>query len=365
MARSLVGTARPLIASAGCLLAPVLPALVLLAVAPTALAAEATAPVGASESAGPTAVAEIPARTAAKKKAKPRAEAAPRIDLDVNGTYRQKGKGFVLKGALVKVKGAVDGNYDDLRVELTIKRGKKTVLTKTLKLDASRGQSGFTFNYRIRRAGYYRFSAKPEGDDPANPEAARSEYVSVVSANIKRGGRGVAVRVIQRKLARLNYVVSGDGVFDDALGRALLAFRKVNRMSRVQSAGSAVGRKLARNSGTFRGKYPRAGRHIEVDISRQVMAMYEGKKLARVYHVSTGAGGTPTVRGRFHVYMQTPGTNAKGMVHSSYFIRGYAIHGYASVPTYPASHGCVRVPVPNALSIYQWVRVGDRIDTYY
>jgi lipoprotein-anchoring transpeptidase ErfK/SrfK len=52
------------------------------------------------------------------------------------------------------------------------------------------------------------------------------------------------------------------------------------------------------------------------------------------------------------------------MVNSSYFIGGYAIHGYFSVPTFPASHGCVRVPIPNALSIYHWLRIGDRVDVY-
>jgi lipoprotein-anchoring transpeptidase ErfK/SrfK len=26
-----------------------------------------------------------------------------------------------------------------------------------------------------------------------------------------------------------------------------------------------------------------------------------------------------------------------------FFIRGVAVHGYSSVPNYPASHGCVRV----------------------
>ena len=52
------------------------------------------------------------------------------------------------------------------------------------------------------------------------------------------------------------------------------------------------------------------------------------------------------------------------MVDSSYFIRGYAIHGYASVPAYPASHGCLRVPIPNALQIYNWVDIGDPIFLY-
>jgi lipoprotein-anchoring transpeptidase ErfK/SrfK len=47
------------------------------------------------------------------------------------------------------------------------------------------------------------------------------------------------------------------------------------------------------------------------------------------------------------------------MVDSNYFIRGYAIHGYVSVPNYNASHGCLRVPIMNARTIYNWVRLGD------
>ena len=80
--------------------------------------------------------------------------------------------------------------------------------------------------------------------------------------------------------------------------------------------------------------------------------------------VSSGKASTPTVLGRFKVYSRQLGTNALGMVDSSYFIGGYAIHGYHDVPTFPASHGCLRVPVPNARSIYDWLRIGDRVDVY-
>jgi lipoprotein-anchoring transpeptidase ErfK/SrfK len=80
--------------------------------------------------------------------------------------------------------------------------------------------------------------------------------------------------------------------------------------------------------------------------------------------MSSGKPGTPTVVGSFRVYLKAFGTNAKGMVHSSYFVRGYAIHGYWSVPIYPASHGCLRVPLEEALSIFSWVRYGDRVDVY-
>jgi lipoprotein-anchoring transpeptidase ErfK/SrfK len=75
--------------------------------------------------------------------------------------------------------------------------------------------------------------------------------------------------------------------------------------------------------------------------------------------MSSGKPSTPTVLGRYRVYQKSPGTNSEGMVDSSYFIRGYAIHGYASVPTYNASHGCLRVPIPDASTIFNWLQVGD------
>jgi lipoprotein-anchoring transpeptidase ErfK/SrfK len=49
------------------------------------------------------------------------------------------------------------------------------------------------------------------------------------------------------------------------------------------------------------------------------------------------------------------------MVHSSYFIGGYAIHGYVSVPPYNASHGCLRIPLADAAATFAWIRLGDEI----
>jgi lipoprotein-anchoring transpeptidase ErfK/SrfK len=71
------------------------------------------------------------------------------------------------------------------------------------------------------------------------------------------------------------------------------------------------------------------------------------------------------VTGHFKVYLKTPGTNAKGMVDSSYFIRGYAVHGYVDVPAYNASHGCFRIPIPNAAFVYNWMTLGTPVDAYY
>ena len=85
----------------------------------------------------------------------------------------------------------------------------------------------------------------------------------------------------------------------------------------------------------------------------------------RAYTTSSGKPSTPTVLGNFRFYMREPGTNGHGMVDSTYFIRGYAIHGYYDVPTYNASHGCLRVPIPDAFAIYSWIHLGDQIDVYY
>jgi lipoprotein-anchoring transpeptidase ErfK/SrfK len=84
----------------------------------------------------------------------------------------------------------------------------------------------------------------------------------------------------------------------------------------------------------------------------------------RIYPTASGAPATPTVLGSFRVYRKTPGTNSLGMVDSNYFIGGYAIHGYPSVPPFPASHGCLRVPIPDAAAIDAWLRHGDGVIVY-
>jgi lipoprotein-anchoring transpeptidase ErfK/SrfK len=52
------------------------------------------------------------------------------------------------------------------------------------------------------------------------------------------------------------------------------------------------------------------------------------------------------------------------MYYSDYFIRGFAIHGYAEVPVFAASHGCLRIPIPDAISVFRWIKVGDIVDVY-
>jgi lipoprotein-anchoring transpeptidase ErfK/SrfK len=84
----------------------------------------------------------------------------------------------------------------------------------------------------------------------------------------------------------------------------------------------------------------------------------------RTFHASSGKASTPTVFGTFRFYRKQPGVNSHGMLHSNYFIGGYAVHGYPSVPLYPASHGCIRVPMPNAGDIDAAISLGETIYVY-
>jgi peptidoglycan hydrolase-like protein with peptidoglycan-binding domain len=170
--------------------------------------------------------------------------------------------------------------------------------------------------------------------------------------------------MLQRQLALRRYEVPINGVFDEATGRAVLAFRKIVGLQRAETANAGIFQRLRDGAGYYTVRYPRDGSHVEANLTKQVLVEVQHGRVRRIYTMSSGKPSTPTVLGHFQVYMKTPGTNSEGMVDSNYFIRGYAIHGYAEVPVYAASHGCLRIPIPDAPQVYAWVQVGYWVDVY-
>jgi lipoprotein-anchoring transpeptidase ErfK/SrfK len=144
---------------------------------------------------------------------------------------------------------------------------------------------------------------------------------------------------------------------------AIKAFRKVNGMRWSEAYAPSIFRTLLQGQGAFKPRFS-DGKHVEVDISKQVMALVEGDRPVHTFHVSTGTGGTPTVLGNYRFYLKQPGYNSKRMYYSVYFIGGYATHGYSSVPNGRASHGCVRNPIQFSRFIYNWIDLGDPMHTY-
>jgi hypothetical protein len=268
-----------------------------------------------------------------------------------------------LTGTRLRVRGALAPVVAGQRVVVRISRGAKTLRSVTVRPNRA---GAFVVGYTPKAGGRITVRATHAASPELAEVTAAPKRVQVVVASASRGQHNASVRWLQRKLAGLHYAVSRGGTFDDATARAVMAYRKVNGIARTEVANRDVFERLLRGSGAFKVRYPGHGRHVEGDLTHQVVALINpGGKVYRIYTTSSGAPATPTVLGHFKVYLKTPGTNAKGMVHSSYFIRGYAVHGYASVPNYNASHGCLRIPVPNAASVFAWMRMGTPVDVYY
>jgi hypothetical protein len=174
------------------------------------------------------------------------------------------------------------------------------------------------------------------------------------------GSAGSSVLELDRRLTALGYALEGVNStygYDDY--EAVLAFQKLYglpRTGRVDSRFWAV---------LDRARRPRArygGDHIEVDKTRQVLFLVRDGRVMLVSPVSTGAtGNTPT--GRFQVYRKVVGWDWV-LWYPMYFLRGFAIHGYPEVPAYPASHGCVRIPMWLAPRLFGRNRYGTTVYIY-
>jgi hypothetical protein len=284
-----------------------------------------------------------------------------KLELRLSGIYHAAKQRIAFIGGEIGIRGVVDPVVAGEQVQVTIKRGRKTVRDKTLTV----GADGFQLTYRSHKRGTLKITARHAASPNQVAMDAAPLTIDLVRPSVHRGGRGVVVRFMQQRLDTLHYLVPTNGHYDGGTGRAVLAYRKVNRMTRTMAANRTILLRLAAGRGGFRPRYTNVGKHVEADLSRQVIALINpGGKVYKTIHTSSGKPSTPTVVGTFHFYSKTPGTNAKGMLDANYFIRGYAIHGYPEVPNYAASHGCLRIPNANAAFVFGWVNIGDRIDVY-
>jgi peptidoglycan hydrolase-like protein with peptidoglycan-binding domain len=251
-------------------------------------------------------------------------------------------------------------------VKVSFYREGRRIEVRIVSVLPMRGGSGqFRISFASRDAGLVQARAAHYATPLQAEFTARSPRFRFVWPNLGAGSQGQSVRLLQSELNVLHYVVPLNGTFDEGTGRALIAFRKMTGLGRVEYAGTDVFDRIAHGGGSFRVHYPGDGRHVEADLTRQVLAEIErGGHVRALYTMSSGKPSTPTVIGRFQVYSKTPGENAEGMVDSNYFIRGYAIHGYHEVPTYAASHGCLRIPIPDAPAVFGWVQTGMPVDVY-
>ena|SRR5215217_1668418 len=184
------------------------------------------------------------------------------------------------------------------------------------------------------------------------------------------------IRAAERRLSDLGYWTGPiDGIFDEATRSALIAFQKWEG----RSITSQLTREELEALKTAAAPGPRDSgyEHVEIDVDRQVLMLVNEEAGVRVLPVSTGSDKpfkdhgqmsvAYTPRGRFVVYDKTYGWengDLGSVYYANYITGGVAIHGYLSVPTTPASHGCIRIPMFAAREMSRLLPVGTIVLVY-
>lgn len=189
--------------------------------------------------------------------------------------------------------------------------------------------------------------------------------------SLRVGSRGPEVQALEEKLASLSYMVGKvDGVFDNATRHGVMAFQKVEGLRRTGTGtGETIGR--AQTAVTPRPAYLGPAYHVELDIPRQVVFVVTDGKVTAILSTSTGnnknftsQGWTRkavTPNGQFKVTRKINGMRISplgALYKPLYFNGGIALHGSPSVPAYPASHGCARLPMMFADWFFSAIPIG-------
>lgn len=191
-------------------------------------------------------------------------------------------------------------------------------------------------------------------------------------------GQKMSTLEIEQRLDDLGYwITKVDGKRDDSTRQAIIAFQKVERRKRTGVL-SASDMELLQNASRPTPKYASGPAHVEVDISRQVL-FYVGDDgvVQKVISVSTGNEQkyfddnkwqvAHTTRGNFKVQWKYNGERKASLgtlYYPSYFNGGIAVHGSPSIPPYPASHGCVRIPRFADKALFRIMPVGMAVNVY-
>jgi lipoprotein-anchoring transpeptidase ErfK/SrfK len=190
------------------------------------------------------------------------------------------------------------------------------------------------------------------------------------------GSTGADVQAVQQRLRDLHYDPGAvDGNFGLATTYAVQAFEKLNGMAPDGRVDVAFLAALASPAPVVPLVPGGGANRVEVDLKHQVLFVYLGDQLRLITHVSTGSNQRYCVEGSCQMAVTPIGAfrfswRASGwrearlgkLYNPVYFTSdGVAVHGSQSVPTYPASHGCVRIPMHIAEYFPSLVKRGDPI----
>ena len=304
----------------------------------------------------------VPALSAAA----PAAPVRSSVRLYLRNAVFVSGNAVTVPGRSFAVAGVVRPYVPGQTVSVVSTLGAHRIRTDRLRVKPSaNGRVGlFTETLRSPAAGLVRVTVTHRRSARQSGYVGRRALAALTpSAGSGQGGPFVAL--VQQRLLALHVYLPPTGVFDQHMALALDAYHRLLGWGHGQTLDPATIGALLAGRGTFIVRHPRDGKHVEGNLGDQLLALINGSQVYRIYPISSGKPSTPTILGHFRVYQRDPGYLPDGMYYSNFFSGGYAIHGYDPAPDYPASHGCMRVPIVDAISIYDWLTLGNIVDVYY
>lgn len=302
----------------------------------------------------------LPAGAAAAPKKPEKPTPTPQATVKIEVGHLHSGRADIYD--TVPVQGTLSPYVPGQKVEVTFYLDGHRLLSRKLAVHKGSGEVGtFESSVIVKEDGKYAVSAKHKANAKLGGDSTVRKSWKVSFPSLHPGDCGKVVKGFKQALAEMGYASGGGRCFNGRLGREVLAYRKVNDMNRSQKAGAGLVKRVFGGKGGYHVRYPDAGEHAEVPLSKQVLVLIKNGKPFAIYPVSTGKSSTPTITGHYTFYRREPGLNSHGMYYSFYWHNGYAIHGYAEVPDYPASHGCVRTFTADQPRIYEQLHYGESI----
>jgi len=268
----------------------------------------------------------------------------------------------------VTVQGSLKPFRNLQKVRVYFYKDGKPFSTRSVKVHkAGKNYGSFTASIYMRGGNRYGVHAKywgkagkkAVGKDTSDHKSWRVRYVGLAHDQCGR-----VVAGFRKALNRLALVPAQGRCFNGKMERAVLAYRKLNDMTRNALASKTVVQRVFNGNGGYHVRRPELGDHMEAPLSKQVIVFSKGDRPYAIFPIASGKPSTPTILGTYSFYWKEPGMNSHGMYYSSYFIRGYATHGYESVPDYPASHGCLRTFIADQPRVYDITQIGMPVYTF-
>jgi hypothetical protein len=291
--------------------------------------------------------------------------AATPVKLTLEGLFTVGGSSVTVPKRAVILSGTLAHYVPGQRLELVASVDGHVFLRRVLSVGRRGGRGHFQTTLLAPRAGHVGVQLSHLRNRRMLSFVSSTGY-GVLDNRAAPGATGRFVELVQQRLKALHLYIPQTGVFDQGTELALDAYHRLLGKGEGHTTLDPVTvTDLLNGVGSFHVRYPNQGQHAEGDLSDQVLAFTDGADVKLLFPISSGKPSTPTILGNFQVYYKQPDYTPDGMYFSSFFHGGYAIHGYNPAPDYPASHGCMRLPMVDAIPAYDWIQMGDWVDTYY